>query len=893
LLLGASGKVIAMSELFDTFQSFLRGETPDYSMFVHRLRRYQEDLIGRELVLSYGLLRLTQALQYWSERAEGSADVLVLLRQVIRSYRQRLVVSVHFWQQLSIGETVSGLWSIVDSEEPTMVQLMADAWHTKWLQDTEEIDHVAQRRSNQYVLGDGLLHAMTQGAFVGYQSLAQRAAVQGCLFCHPGSTLLVTMPTGMGKSLATLLSAWHASQGGRIQGGTTLVIVPTVSLALDQQRNALRFFDAALSPEYMPQSWTGDTSLETRANIRSGIVYGTLPILYTSPEALIQSELYSICLEAASRGTINWLVVDEAHLVETWGAGFRTKFQFLAAYREQLLEHSNGQLRTLLTSATVSRKCAILLQRLFGHNDSFYRVQANRLRPEPSYWFRFSQFDSIREKSVLEALYYLPRPAILYVSKIEDANRWEEILQRRGFRRMAVFTGETPSTRRQQLVRAWSSSEIDLMIATSAFGVGIDKSDVRTIIHACLPENVDRFYQEVGRAGRDGYSAVSLLYATLDDYKVAFGMTRAARITGSQAANRWKGMRKTGRILSAEYADIMLVDTNAPPEDEPDMRRSDKNREWNEHTILLMQRAGLLRILDSREDIALTQQLLDTEASPSTRGWLQIRLLDPATIAYPENPEFIQLLEEKRQEEVDDIHSALKKMQTITEEYSKETASRCLAYELIDLYPSCARACGGCSYCRKQQIHPYEKPLPLNIDIDPGELSATSLADDLRSLMGWREALHVTWDGLRDLKTQMQLQNLLAELVGAGVQQIILPDELSSDEVWLQELVASIARQEMIPHQILTEKDIESLPLYNVPTCIVYPATDMVADQFYRRLFKQLKSWHDQHVPLVHIIHRSLVLESERGRFIDRIEGMSETQERLYMYLTVWKDVMF
>jgi ATP-dependent DNA helicase RecQ len=882
-----------MNELFDVFQSLLRTETPDYAMFVHRLRRDQEDLTEYELARSYGLLRLAQALQYWSERTDGSGDVLVLLRQVIRSYKQRLMMPIHLWQRLSTGEVVTGLWGTLDSDEPDMIQLMADAWRTEWLQDTEEIDHLVQRRLSAHVPGDGLLYAMTQGKFTGYQSLAQRAAVQGCLFCRPGSTLLVTMPTGMGKSLAVLLPSWHASQGGRIQGGTTLVVVPTVSLAIDQQRNALRFFDSALSPEYMPQYWIADTPPETRAQIRSGILYGTLPILYTSPEALIQSELYPICLEAASRGTINWLVVDEAHLVETWGAGFRTKFQFLAAYREQLLERSDGQLRTLLLSATVSHKCAKLLQRLFGNKDSFYSIQANRLRPEPSYWSRFSTFSSTREKRVLEALYYLPRPAILYVSKLEDANHWEEVLRRQDFRRMAVFTGETSSGKREQLIRAWKASEIDVMIATSAFGVGIDKSDVRTIIHACLPENVDRFYQEVGRAGRDGYSAISLLCTTVDDYAVAAGMTRSARITAVQAAKRWEGMRKIGQILSAERADILLVDTNAPPEDEPDMRRSDKNREWNEHTLLLMQRAGLLQILDSREDIAQALQSLDTDTPPSIRDWLQIRLLDPATTAYPEDPEFIQLLEEKRQDEVGDIRSALRKTETIAKEYSKETAQRCLAYELMDLYPVCARACGGCSYCRKQQIAPYEQSLPLIIDIDPGNLNTEFLAADLRTLMGWRVALHVTWDGLRNLKTQKHLQDLLAELVGAGIQQIILPDELSSDLMWLQELIKSITRQEMIPHQILTAENLESLPLYTVPTCIVYPAVDSVADQFHRRLFKQLKRWNNQQVPLVHVVHRSLILESERGRFIDRIEGMSETLEHLYTHLTAWKDELF
>jgi superfamily II DNA helicase RecQ len=882
-----------MNELFDAFQTLLCAEAPDYAMFIYRLRSCQEDLTGYELVRSYGLLRLAQALQNWREGAEGSVDVLVLLRQVIRSYNQRLVIPIRFWQQLSTGETVAGLWSTVYNDEPDMVQLMADAWRTEWLQGTEEIDLVVQRRSHSYVLGDGLLYAMTKGAFKGYQSLAQRAAVQGCLFCKPGSTLLVTMPTGMGKSLTTLLPSWFASQGGCIQGGTTLVVVPTVSLAIDQQRNGLRFFDSALSPEYMPQSWIAGTPPETRAYIRSGILYGTLPILYTSPEALVQSELYSVCLEAASRGTINWLVIDEAHLVETWGAGFRTKFQFLAAYREQLLERSDGRLRTLLLSATVSRKCAKLLQSLFSSKDSFYSIQANRLRAEPSYWFRFSKSSYTREKRVLEALYYLPRPAILYVSKVEDANRWEEVLRHQDFRLMAVFTGETPSDKREQLIRAWRASEIDLMIATSAFGVGIDKSDVRTIIHACLPENVDRFYQEVGRSGRDGYSAISLLCTAVDDYTVATGMTRAARITAEQAAKRWAGMCKTGTILSTEHADILLIDTNAPPEDEPDMRRSDKNREWNEHTLLLMQRAGLLQILDRREDIALALQLLNTDASTPIRDWLQIRLLDPVTTAYPEDPEFIQLLEEKRREEVSDIQSALRKMETIAKEYSTGTAQSCLAYELADLYPACARACGGCPYCRKQQIPPYEQSLPLIIDIDPGMLSTEFLAADLRTLMGSRAVLHVTWDGLRGLKAQKQLQNLLAELVGAGIQQIILPDELSSDQVWLQELINDIAQQEMIPHQILTEEDLEILPLYSVPTCVVYPAADPVADQFYRRLFKQLKSWSNEHVPLVHIVHRSLILEREGGRFVDRVEGMRETLEQLYTRLTAWKDILF
>ncbi|GHO61356.1 hypothetical protein KSC_002480 [Ktedonobacter sp. SOSP1-52] len=883
-----------MSELFDAFQLLLSTETSNYSAFIHQLKRCQDELTETESVRSYGLLRLAQALQHWSETEEGSADVLVLLRQVIRSHRQRLAAPVRLWQRLSAEEARTGLWGAVDSDEPGMIQLMADEWHPQWLQGTEEIDHIVRRRSNTHVLGDGLLYAMTLGHFAGYQSLAQRAAVQGCLFCDPGSTLLVTMPTGMGKSLAILEPAWHASKGGRIKGGTTLVVVPTVSLAIDQQRSALRFFESVTSPEYLPQAWTADTPREMRAAICAGIKYGTLPILYTSPEALMQSDLYTVCLEAASQKTINWLVVDEAHLVETWGAGFRTRFQFLAAYRERLLEHSGGQLRTLLLSATVSQKCMALLRQLFGRDGSFFSVQANRLRPEPSYWSHFSRDSSTREKRVLEALWHLPRPAILYVSRVKDAEHWQEILLRQSFQRLGVFTGETPPAKRQQLIRAWRDSEIDLMVATSAFGVGIDKSDVRTIIHACLPENVDRFYQEVGRAGRDGYSAISLLCTTEEDYRVAEGMTWAARITEEQAANRWEGMHRTGRVLSTEHAADLLVDTNASPANEPDMRRSDKNREWNEHTLLLMQRAGLLQIVDAREDIAPALNSLNVDTSTlSIRDWLLVRLLDPVITAYPENPEFIQLLKEKRREEVRDILSALTKMETIAKEYSGETAQRCLAYELSDLYPGCARACGGCPYCRGVQNPPYEQSLPLSVDIESGKPNAELLAADLRELMGWRAVLHVTWDGLRDLTAQKQIDELLVELIEAGVQQIILPEELSSDSSWLQGLIKRVANQNATPHQILTEEDLEFLPLYTVPTGIVYPAADIPAGLFYRRLSKQLRRWNSQRVPLVHIVHRSLFLESERGRFVDRIEGMSEKLDHLYMHLTRWKNELF
>src|SRR5947209_6156159 len=284
----------------------------------------------------------------------------------------------------------------------------------------------------------------------------------------------------------------------------------------------------------------------------------------------MNTSLYHICLEAAARGTINRLVIDEAHLVETWGAGFRTEFQFLSAYRRKLLKASQGQLHTLLLSATVSEKCAELLKKLFSSQGTFYSVRADRLRPEISYWFHYADDETIRQVYVMDALCHLPRPVILYVTSPDDTKVWLELLRGQGFERIAAFSGETDADERLRLIKEWNNNQRDVMVATSAFGVGVDKSDVRTVIHACLPENVDRFYQEVGRAGRDGFSAISLMCLAKGDFQKAQNMTRTARITAAKAIPRWEGMQETQRFVS-ERSDVALLETIATPSENPEL----------------------------------------------------------------------------------------------------------------------------------------------------------------------------------------------------------------------------------------------------------------------------------------------------------------------------------
>jgi ATP-dependent DNA helicase RecQ len=862
-----------MNDVFETLQKLMREEDPKYRLFNQRLAKQQAALIGVDLVRSRGIIRLCLALNYLAETGKGTSDVAVLLRQVIRVYDQPLTIQRSLWNMLGQHEESVGLHVIEEYLDSTIL-LSADPWNPTWLPHARSIDLLTARHNAQSAAGDGLLYAMTEGKFDTYQSLPQKAAVQASLFASPGSTTLITLPTGAGKSLCTLIPAWQDSRGGTIKSKTTLVVVPTVSLALDQEQRAQEFFADAAGEEYKPCSWTSDTSPEKKAIIRSGIRYGTLPLLFLSPEALMQSELYGICLDAARHKTLSRLVIDEAHIIETWGAGFRTEFQFLSAYRKQLLAASGGEVRTLLLSATISDTCAMLLEQLFGSDGPFHTIRANRLRPEPSYWFDYTPYETERQRRILEALRHLPRPAILYVSVKEHANLWSKLLHKEDFARVAVFTGDTKPKNRRELLSMWNADAIDIMVATSAFGLGVDKSDIRTIIHACLPENIDRFYQEVGRSGRDGYSSVSLTCFNERDEGVAQSAISKERISIERAADRWEAMRLTS-IKSAQHNDVQLIDTNVPPSSEPDMRSSDANRGWNEHILLLMQRANLIRIVDSRSNDEQFERLADAKERTLR---LQIQLLKPSITAYAESEQFLSLLKQVRQSELDDLWDAFNKMKNLARSYASETdAKNCIAYEFADLYKGSALACGGCPNCRYHGKEPYAQLLPLDIDVESSSPSFDCLRDELLQYMGARKVLNITWQGNRDTASLKQFDDLLVDLVGVGFQQLILPGTLLADQSWMRDLTSKLARFASIPHTIHADDWVQNgsgRPLYAVPTVVLYPPDDKDADQLHRKFRQQRHVW-ENIVPLLSIVHQSLMLESENGLYKSRVNGLS------------------
>ena len=475
--------------------------------------------------------------------------------------------------------------------------LTAHPWHPTWLGGGES-GVFADAFSDKKVREKGSCPAdpfiVDVTGYTHYSSPGQREAIRAAFLIPPGDTLIVNLPTGSGKSLVGQAPALVHRQDGHL----TLFVVPTVALAIDQERQMETYFrNSRTSTQKWPLSWYGGMSETDRSEIRRRMREGTQRILFTSPEALTTSLLRSV-FEVASVGMLHYLVIDEAHLITQWGDEFRPAFQALAGLRNSLLrkieEEKVEPFRTLLLSATFTPETTDTLASLFGPPNRVQMISAVHLRPEPQYWFSRATSSAEKQKLVLEALRHAPRPFILFVTKREDAVAWQKILITLvGYQRVERFDGKTPDQKRKKIIDAWSENKLDGVVATSAFGVGMDKGDVRTIIHATIPETLDRFYQEVGRGGRDGKPSISLLVYEDADWALSKNMANPTLISNELGIARWRALYES-RKKYGNQGDLFRIDPNA-------IRMglsggNDENVKWNMRTLLLMSRAGFLEL---------------------------------------------------------------------------------------------------------------------------------------------------------------------------------------------------------------------------------------------------------------------------------------------------------
>lgn len=664
--------------------------------------------------------RLRDALVGLERGVAGWRDVASLTRQVLLENEARhggrwpltipsheVLPSRHQWEDVGC-EALSAADGFSVTAQP---------WHPST--DNSSSDEAASIEVRE-VYGAQSSQTMTEPAdpfwtralgpnFRQYTSLGQRQAARTVVTAPAGSTTIVCLPTGQGKTEV----AWAAALPATRQRGITVVVVPTVVLAMDMERR-LRNMITSLGERHSPSghyAYTGGTTDEVKQAIRRDIRDGRQRVVLAAPEAILTG-LSQALDDAAHQGHLTHLIIDEAHLVEQWGNEFRPEFQAMSGQRRSWLAVAppGRQVITVAMSATLTEQQIQTLEELYGTPGQTTLVWASQTRREPSYFVDRFETAQQRADAVLQAVSKLPRPLVLYTSLKEDTRRWAATLRQAGLHRIAEVTGDLSDAQRRAAVMGWRGEDSegrltptihDVIIGTSAFGLGLDMPDVRSVVHACLPETVDRYYQEVGRSGRDGCPSTAYLTIAPGDDETATSLNRDIVISANKGWQRWRTMYRAATDLGDGHYETD-IDTFPPHV----LGESRHNRQWNVRTLNLMTRAGLI----SRQEPQPPERRPDeSDAERQTHLDQYFAGLD-ARVAFEirdggtnDRAHWVKAFEAQRTLVARQQTSALNQLRTLTQ------GSRCVGEVLADYYRAPWRAgmlttainCRGCPRCRQ------------------------------------------------------------------------------------------------------------------------------------------------------------------------------------------------
>ncbi len=791
-----------------------------------------------ELFYYHTVRRLMRAYKLFNSQDSYQGDFLIALRDYMitfdlaQSYKGRTLQNIDKYG-IDFDQSEEKYFASMQLPKYINEKFVSDAFVKKY-------DYPKQGEENA-LLTDPLIYSLT--GYSHFKSMDQKMAVYGALNAPDGYTVLVSLPTGGGKSLVTQTISYQ-------KDGLTIVVVPTVSLAIDQER---------VTKKVIQSNARENEIFSYSSGVDAGPIFEAIKdhkakLLFISPEALLENQGFSQAIKKANKNRyLKNIVIDEAHIVVDWGASFRVDYQCLESWRNMLLL-SNPSLRTILLSATFEDRCVEILKNFFEVNGKWIEIRCDALRHEPRYCVIRAKSYKEKQRDLLELVRKLPHPMIIYVARPAEAIKIKSMLSQNGINNTRTFTGLTGSTRRRKLIEAWVNDDYEIMIATSAFGVGVDKSDVRTVIHTYIPQNANTYYQELGRGGRDRLPCLSVMCLQPEDTTIGRDRIKKRVLTPEKIIGRWDSLYNNPKSQRTSNNRV-FIDTSIRPnyadvDEFDDSPISDADMNWNVYVLLFLRRYNLIKMLEVTKIIdhyVILIEIIDD----------RLRVIDD---------DLFNLIMQLREDEWNYFNSSYNAMSNSIRSNSKE----CISELFYDTYSKVYEYCAGCNAHTEPVIGDTNKFPLKNRVLEP----LRTLSEE--QCVSFGDAVEL----VTILKDDTSLLRLVNRLVGKGVTTIILPDSKHNYE----EILKINNKRNLL---ILTQAD-----LFNIQkaggyyytsgiVAVIYDSDKTTIGKQYLTVRNNLCGKNGTRV--IHIIKENVYLDELGKSFTELIDGPSLLSDTLYV----------